>query len=360
MNDMQVSNSAATAIPTNTASAHSMPLIFVTGASRSGTTMLARMLGEHSSVRSFNELHYFGELWDPFAKDVSEARSRLIELATTLLVRETRGLWGGRPTSDDIAWAESVVEQLPLQGATPSALFAAVARRLAADAGKTWACEQTPRNIFYAERLLELYENAYIVHIVRDPRAVLASQKNRWKLRKLGADHLPVSEMLRNRVNYHPYTMSRLWAKANEEALRLRDRPRVRVVRFEDLAAEPEAESRKLCEFLGLPYEEAVLDVPKWGSSNVAHSSAEKGVSKDVVGKWRDTISDGEALICEKATAGVMQRLGYEPEFVGRTAALRMLPSLAMYPLHMAGVVALNPGRAWIQLRALARIKSPL
>ena len=47
-------------------SSDTAPLVFVTGASRSGTTMLARMLGAHSAISAFNELHYFGSLWDPY------------------------------------------------------------------------------------------------------------------------------------------------------------------------------------------------------------------------------------------------------------------------------------------------------
>ena len=37
-------------------------LVFIVGASRSGTTMLNRILGNHRAVAGLNELHYFGEL----------------------------------------------------------------------------------------------------------------------------------------------------------------------------------------------------------------------------------------------------------------------------------------------------------
>ncbi len=39
-------------------------LVFVAGASRSGTTMLNRILGQHPSICAMNELHYFGDLFD--------------------------------------------------------------------------------------------------------------------------------------------------------------------------------------------------------------------------------------------------------------------------------------------------------
>lgn len=335
--------------------AESTPLVFVTGASRSGTTMLARMLGAHSAILTFNELHYFGSLWDPRDRQRELSGRDLSELAALLLARHNHGLWGAPPTDVERSWGRRLVREMPNDQCTPAGLFDAFSRRLADDAGKTFACEQTPRNIFYARELLELYPNARIVHIVRDPRAVLASQKNRWRLRRLGAHHLPISEMLRNRVNYHPLTMGKLWLRATEEANQLRDHPRFTIVRFEDMATDSQEGARHLCAFLGLEFERNMLEIPRWGSSNVEHTNDSQGVSAEVVNQWRNTLSRGEALVCEKIASPMMQRFGYSPEYLGRHGFPVTLPSLLSYPLHVAGVVAMNPGRAWIQVRAMGR-----
>jgi omega-hydroxy-beta-dihydromenaquinone-9 sulfotransferase len=337
--------------------AHSPEMVFVTGASRSGTTMLARMLGAHSSIKAFNELHYFGELWDPYDAKKQFSAPELSELAAVLLARETSGLWGGQPTDVERAWGRRLVRDLPDDRCTPHDLFGAVVQQIAADSSKKIACEQTPRNIFYARRLLELYPNARIVHIVRDPRAVLASQKNRWRMRQLGAGHLPASEMLRNRVNYHPITMGQLWSKATEAASQLEGHSRFMLVRFEDLASEPELNTRRICNFVGVPFEKDMLDVPRWGSSNVTHSNDIKGVSNEVLNQWRGSLSKGEALLSEKITHKMLTRFGYKPEFLGKNSILSAIPSLLKYPLHVAGVIAMNPGRAFIQLAALAHSK---
>lgn len=340
-----------------TATSDSPEMVFVTGASRSGTTMLARMLGAHSTIKAFNELHYFGELWDPYDAKKKFSAPELSELAAVLLARETSGLWGGQPTDVEKAWGRRLVRDLPDDRCTPQDLFGVVVQQIASDSSKSIACEQTPRNIFYARRLLELYPNARIVHIVRDPRAVLASQKNRWRMRQLGAGHLPASEMLRNRVNYHPITMGQLWSKATEAASELEGHSRFMLVRFEDLASEPEFNTRRICNFLGVPFEKNMLDVPRWGSSNVSHSNEIKGVSSEVLDQWRTSLSKGEAALCEKVAQKMMTRFGYTPEFVGKSSALSTIPSLLKYPLHVAGVIAMNPGRALIQLAALAHSK---
>jgi len=331
------------------------PLIFVTGASRSGTTMLARMLGAHSAIMTLNELHYFGSLWDPDDADRRFSARELSELAAVLLARQNKGLWGERPTEVERAWGRRLVRRLPTADCTAAGLYAAVLRRLSEDARKTFACEQTPRNIFYASRLLELYPQARVVHIVRDPRAVLASQKNRWRVRKLGAAHMPFREMLRSRVNYHPLTMSQLWNRATEQAQRLESHPRVLLLRFEDLAEDPAAGARRLCAFLGLKYEPEMLEVPRWGSSNLEHSSSSLGVSRDVLEKWRGELSVGETLIGEKVCHRMMQRFGYTPEVLDQRDTWTSFASLLAYPLHVAAVVSLNPRRSWVQLRAVIR-----
>lgn len=333
----------------------SAPIIFVTGASRSGTTMLARILGSHSSIMMFNEMHYFGADWDPYDATREFSEQRLAALAGELLARQNHGLWQDGPSADECAWGRRLVEDLPEGERGPAEVFAAVLARLSADAGKTFPCEQTPRNIYYAERLLEIYPNARFVHIVRDPRAVLASQKNRWQVRRLGAPHVPISEVLRIRVNYHPYTMTNLWVKATDEALRLDGHARFKMVRFEDLAADAAGSIREVCSFLGLQFEPGMLHIPHWGSSNVVSDSNQKGVSAEVVSKWRDSLSPGEIRTCEKAAGNLMQKLGYATESPDRGGTLSLIPSLLSYPLHLIGVAALNPARAWIHVRELLR-----
>ena len=37
--------------------------IFIVGSSRSGTTMMGRILANHSDIFAFKELHFFGTIW---------------------------------------------------------------------------------------------------------------------------------------------------------------------------------------------------------------------------------------------------------------------------------------------------------
>jgi hypothetical protein len=332
-------------------------IIFVTGASRSGTTMLARLLGAHSRILALKELHFFGDIWEPRDKPGTIAEIELIEMAAVLFGRQQRRLWEGKPTDADREKARALVGTLVSQDRTAARVYAAAVHLLAAEAGKQIACEQTPRNIFYARQVLDFYPGARILHIVRDPRAVLASQKNRWRLRKLGAQHLPWYEMLRNWVNYHPITMTKLWKKATEEAVRLQNHDRVRIVRFEDLVANPEDGIRNICRFVGVDFEPPMLDVPRWGSSHLKAGDEEKGISSRVNDEWRCTLPPAHGLICERMAAPLMDKFDYTPTYGLDHSGVAMIPSLLLYPVHAASAVAFNPGRAWIQFRAIRRAR---
>lgn len=328
-------------------------VVFVTGASRSGTTMLARLIGSHSRMHALNELHFFGELWD--ARDPPQVLpdSRLTFIAATLLAREERGLWAGEISREEVERAAALVARLEPQVRTAPEVFAATVRAVAKAAGKEIPCEQTPRNVFYARQLLGIYPDARIIHIVRDPRAVLASQRNRWRMRKLGAHHIPAREVVRNWINYHPVTMTRLWNKATEAALALDGDARVLLVRFEDLAQYPEESTQRICEFLGVAFEPAMIAIPRWGSSNLEHTSAVKGISRRVVDEWRRTLPAAHALICERMSRHLMERIGYEPDRRHWKSLVGAVPSLFYYPFHALAVLALNPSRAWILIKAL-------
>jgi len=329
-----------------------MGIVFVTGASRSGTTMLSRILGNHSRILGLRELHYFGDLCDPADTRQLDKRA-LHHLAAMIFSRQAREVWGGDPTELELSRARHVCDSLAPGQRTGYGVFAAALASLAEDAGKSIACEQTPRNVFYAQSILTNLPGAALIHIVRDPRAVLASQKNRWKMRLLGAKRIPRYEMIRTWVNYHPVTMAKLWRGATNAALRLRGDPRVMLVRFEDLIAEPEAQIRGMCGFLGVPFEPGMSLIPKWGSSNLKHDSGKKELAKDVLDQWQTVLSDGEIEVVEQIAGELMRRFSYEPRSQGGRSSLSVLPHRVSYLIHLIGVALLNPRRALVQVRAM-------
>jgi len=323
-------------------------LLFVTGASRSGTTMLNRVLGAHEKILGMNELHFFGDIWNP-ADNSSLSHDDAVRLASWILARQANGIWGRGPGPVETQKAKDLLRSLSAD-MTGMAIYTQVVASFATQAGKSIACEQTPRNVFYARHILEKQKNAKVIQLIRDPRAVIASQKNRWKRKKLGGTSTPWSEVVRVWMNYHPYTMTKLWMKAADAGEALKQHPRFFQLRFEDLVSNPEMVIADLCQFVGVDFQAAMLEVPIVGSSQ-RQDQGKKGFSAESVDSWRKTLDPAELWTIEKTAGELMTRYGYAP--LANLPGLGIASVVARYPLHVFGVTLSNPKRAWIQARAI-------
>jgi hypothetical protein len=333
------------------------PVIFITGASRSGTTLLSFILRNHPDICGLRELHYFGEACDPRtpgAEPVGDKRGT--KALAHLYARQEYGVCAlRRPSRRHHDRARALLRELSPRERTPTGVFAAAIHQLSAEQGRKIPCEQTPRNIFYARALLDAFPAARVVHMVRDPRAVMASQKRRWRRRALSADpasHHPY-HALREWINYHPYTMAALWNRATLAARALSPHPRFHLLRFEDLLARPEAMVKNLCEEIELPFHPGMLDVPQVNSSHQSsRGGARRGIRRDAIDGWQSRLDAQEIRIAERMCGELMRSHGYEATAAGYGPGAAELRYLLSYCAHLAGAAAINPRRAWIQLRA--------
>ena len=335
-------------------------LIFITGASRSGTTLLSFVLRNHREVFGLKELQFFGEAWDPRAGPRRFSRAQATAAAAAILARQQHGILAPSIDAAQRGAAAALVDGLGAAGADPAMVFAAAVQGLTQAAGKSIPCEQTPRYIFYARALLDIYPAAQIVHMVRDPRAVMASQKMRWQRRRLATDGVAVPryQSLRVWVNYHPYTVARLWSRATAAALALAEHPRVTLLKFEDLVQQPEATVRGLCGRLGLDYEARMLDVGQINSSHQSSAGgARRGLHATAIEKWREVLTATEIAITERDCARYMGRCGYERGAPGSPTLPAELGLRLSYLAHLGGVMLVNPRRAWVQGKALLRAR---
>lgn len=290
-----------------------MTLIFVVGNSRSGTTMMSRILARHSQIFSFHELHFFGELWTPNEQHQAIAieESELL-MARLLCVQRDGYLTQGDPKAY-LSEAQEVIKSISASELTPAIVFKSFLLYEAQKNNKIIPCDHTPGNVFFINEILDLYPEARIINMIRDPRDVLLSQKGKWKRRFLGATNIPLKEAIRAKANYHPLTISKLWNSAVDAGTKSSDREGVYSLKFETLLQEPEAKVREICTFLGLSFEPKLLEVPQVGSSTASDEPSKTGIDSSKAGNWlKGGLSKTEVFLCQQVTKEYREKYNYK------------------------------------------------
>ena len=323
-------------------------MIFVVGNSRSGTTMMGRILGKHPDIYTFGELHFFGQLCaPPFSSELRKANAA--KLAAELYCVQQEGYRTHGNPHRFLKEAQVFLNDLTSYPETPALLFSAFLHHEATKNDKTIPCDQTPRNVFYIKDILELYPKARIINMIRDPRDVLLSQKRKWKRRFLGGNDMPMKETFRDWINYHPITISHIWRTAVTAADQFIQHERVISIYFEELLAHPETIVKSVCDFAGISYADTMLQVPQVGSSVAEDKPQQLGINPHRAHSWqRETtggeLSSAEIYLNQTITAALMKKHNYNPVSIQPNVASLTL-HLLTFPVKLGGAFLFNLDR---------------
>ena len=197
---------------------------------RSGSTLLRVLLDSHSKVHSPHEMH-LRDMTVQIKEGYSQKALREVGLNETRLRH--------------LLWDRVLHRELD-------------------EAGKEILVNKTPNDVFIVDEILDCWPDARFIFLLRHPAAIA---KSRQAAR-------PQDSPERNA------TMVARYANALENARR---EHAGHTVRYEDLAADPAGETRKLCEFLGVEWEPEMLDYGKF----------DHGRFKSGLGDWSPNIKSG-------------------------------------------------------------------
>ncbi|NVK20922.1 MAG: sulfotransferase [Kangiellaceae bacterium] len=293
-------------------------IFFVVGNSRSGTTMLGRILGRQKNISTFPELHFFEQLvaFEDIDSDKEWSPDSLLPMTNRLINNIRNGYFAPKKNYDVIS--KKLISELGQLN--PMELYLKVLLSEMSGSGKHIPLEQTPRYLFSAGQILEKLPNAKIINMIRDPRAVMLSQKHKWKRRRLGAKTIPRLEAFRSWANYHPIFITKLWRANVLEAKKYEKHPRFFSIKFEDLVNSPEPAIKNICDFLGVIYSDDMLEIPKVGSSTKEDASNQKGIDSNIANSWKNGgLTHYELNLCHKVCNKEMRELGYESSAVAQS-----------------------------------------
>jgi hypothetical protein len=269
--------------------------VFIAGPDRSGTTLMYTLLASHpniSMVRRTNMWRYFHERYG----DLSDPANLDRCLDEMLRYRRMRHL---QPDGERIR--REFLEGPPTYGR----LFALFHQHNAQRVGRSRWGDKSLHTELFADSVFQEFPDARIIHMLRDPRDRYASvsRRNGQELDRVG----PATAR---------WLVSARAGRRNAD----RYRDRYRLVRFEDLARDPDSTMRAVCRFIGEPFFEEMMSmnaVPEHrdagGNSSFADGTP-GSISTRPVGRYREVLTPEDIAFIQLAAGRELEHAGYEPD----------------------------------------------
>lgn len=197
-------------------------------------------------------------------------------------------------------------------GMTAGEAIACVFETYALERGKPRWGDKTPLYMQHLSLLERLFPTARFVHLIRDGRDA-------------GLSYLSVPRGIMTESWGHPHDargFARQWATEIRSARELGNRVgpgRYLELRYEALVADPAAELRRVCDFAGLVYDDAMLSyVGQTDSARKEHQQRLNEPPRVGVRDWSTEMSADDRAAFEATAGDLLAELGYPVETRGR------------------------------------------
>ncbi len=275
--------------------------VFVVGTPRAGTTLVAAILGRTPDIFSPGESHFFEDVWARRqAFGPLNTPEQLAAASGRLLTVFGRFNQDTQVLVDRLLNRPVLVERALSLGGGYAGLYLAFMGLLTESQGKVRFCDDTPKHLFFLDRIFEFFPDARVIACVRDPRDFLCSYKHFWRRSR---------HPQRMRALYHPLLTALLWRSSARVLRRTAGEPRLTWVHYEKLVQAPAVEIRRLCDFVGVAYSEELLSVPAHNSAFVQPAG---GIYSTSVGRWRQCLDPAEVWWAQTLTRPDMLAFGYK------------------------------------------------
>ena len=277
------------------------PYVFIVGCPRSGTTLLKRIVDAHPAVAITPETH-----WIPW-----RARAGRGIAANGLVTAELCNVLFDYFRFPRLGITRDELTAIVASGVSYPEFVSAIFDLYGAKRGKRVVGDKTPPYVREIQLLHSWWPTARFVHIIRDGRDVALSAVN-WKSQ---------AERFARRFSTwrdEPIVTAALWWRrmvtlGREDGAALGPDLYLEL-RYEDLVDEPERESRRLCEFLDVPYDDAMLDFHAGRTKSDPGLTSKQAWLPVTAGlrDWRTQMDAPDVARFEGAAGNLLAELGYE------------------------------------------------
>ncbi len=278
------------------------PVVFIVGCQRSGTTLLHRLMNANPHLAVVHESRWVPGLFEqrigltPEGDVTRDLISLLLDNPRFVTMDlERADLEGLLANGKPVSYSNFMTGVYDLYGKKH---------------GKNLVGDKTPSYVRSIPTLHHLWPEAKFVHIIRDGRDVCLSATN-WK---------SGGELRRRFVPLHdePVTTTAVWwdwlVRSGREAGETLPPDLYREVRYESLVSNPAEECEALCEFLGIPYDDAMVRFHEGKERPKPGRSAKNAWLRVTPGlrDWTTDMAAGDIERFESAAGELIDELGYE------------------------------------------------
>lgn len=241
--------------------------VFVVGVGRSGTKFLQSVLTFHPELHISTETHFFSSyLHNGFIKEARKIGDLSIDKNIDLLVDKmfNNQIFGAFWRRNILKDKARILNRFKLSDRSFKSLFQIIIEDDQLENNKTIPGEKTPSHLYHVDTLLQWFPKAKIVHIIRDPKKVLASEVYK--------DQKPGYPIKKGNIFYNIGLFLSIvigWNNAVNLDVKYKKRypENYTSIRYEDLIHDHDQVVKLLCQFLNIGFDERMLNPPVRGSS---------------------------------------------------------------------------------------------
>jgi len=300
-----------------------MKPVFIIGCQRTGSTMLSNLINRHSNIDILGEVHLIEPFWihNDFVRTVKNKIGNLQSdenIYKLVNMMSSGKLFGPFWESFDLN-RKNLIDKILRSDRSLKSIFTALLSENMITNGKTRCGAKFPVHFSYINILLNWFPNCKIIHMVRDVRGIYSSQANKYLIR---SGHAKSSDRIRDNVIGKSANKMLIKLKmllficiqfpwASKTHTRFCKLPNYKLLRYEDLIANPDTTLKELCGFLGIEFKNDMLYPRVINSSFVKAYGTEKGFNIEMIDKWKDYVSPLTEKILIMITRSSMKRFGY-------------------------------------------------